>query len=131
MQGMKIEGLCCEKYSCKDAFKQGESVLVQVRVLNDDDTVVEDLHLFRIEIVVSSARAFFALFGRNTDDDSLPLEIDKEGFIAFEIDASMTARMQGEYFVEIAFIKEYTKLLTDAMPLFEILPSLAEQEGEI
>lgn len=113
--------------ACPIPYKQGESIFVEIKITEDDGLAIENLASCGIVILVSSAYADMLAFGRNTDKEVLPVELDEDGVVAFKIDAEQTKSMRGEYFLEMAIEQDGTRVVTDPAFIFEIEESRVSQ----
>lgn len=114
-----ICGICSEEDLI---FRQGESILFQMQLLADDDKPIDDMEKYSVMVLLVSPRSEGLIYGYNAGEDVLPIEIDKDGNMAFVVTSEQSASMLGGYALEISVANGDSRIITTA-PGFEVVPS--------
>lgn len=118
-RGNEICGACSEDDLI---FRQGESILFQMQLLADDDKPLDDVEKYSVMVLLVSPRSEGLIFGYNAGEDVQPIEMDKDGNMAFVVTSEQSASMLGGYTLEISVANGDSRIITTA-PGFEVVPS--------
>lgn len=87
-------------------YKQGDNILLMLRLTDDDGVVVSELSGYDIDIVLSSPRSIVKRYSYTPvaegEQDNNDISIDDQGYMAIHLPSAFTSRMVGRYSVDIS-----------------------------
>lgn len=107
-------------------YKQGDNILLMMRLTEDDGTIISDLSGYDIDIVVASSRAIYKKFRYRPEAnaEANDISIDDKGYMAIHLPSDMTDKMLGRYSIEIALSSAGNIAVQKKVLATEIIPSI-------
>lgn len=112
-------------------YKQGDNILLMMRLTDDEGAVVSELSGYDIDIVITSPRSIYKKYiyrpPAEGSEDNNDISIDAEGYMVIHLPTMMTAQMLGRYSVEISLMSAGNIVIQQKALAAEIIPSISSK----
>lgn len=112
-------------------YKQGDNILLMMRLTDDEGAVVSELSGYDIDIVITSPRSIYKKYiyrpAVEGAEDNNDISIDAEGYMVIHLPTMMTAQMLGRYSVEISLMSAGNIVIQQKALAAEIIPSISSK----
>lgn len=112
-------------------YKQGDNILLMMRLTDDDGAVVSELSGYDIDIVITSPRSIYKKYIYRPPvegaEDNNDISIDAKGYMVIHLPTMMTTQMLGRYSVEISLMSAGNIVIQQKALAAEIIPSISSK----
>lgn len=112
-------------------YKQGDNILLMMRLTDDEGAVVSELSGYDIDVVITSPRSIYKKYiyrpAVEGAEDNNDISIDAEGYMVIHLPTMMTAQMLGRYSVEISLMSAGNIVIQQKALAAEIIPSISSK----
>ena len=112
-------------------YKQGDNILLMMRLTDDEGAVVSELSGYDIDIVITSPRSIYKKYIYRPlvegSEDNNDISIDAEGYMVIHLPTMMTAQMLGRYSVEISLMSAGNIVIQQKALAAEIIHSISSK----
>lgn len=114
---------CTACFQSAQTCTQGDAIII-VFYLRDEDGNPIELRKLSVDVLLSSERSVFRVIQYRVGDLDNTLQIDADGYLAFELTGEDTKNMSGEYYIDIVIASENTSIQMNKTFALEVVPSL-------
>lgn len=117
---------CKACFQSDQVYKQGDNALVVLRLCLENGDPFVDLSSYDVTLTISSGGVVYKRYKWENGGEK-SVQIDKDGYIAFDIPSSETCHMLGNYYLEGAISSSESSILMPRIFALEIVPSITHK----